>query len=69
MKSKTRNKVKIGKNKTKTRKRPQKKVKQKKVQFGNSFRCVPANEKNKNSGKLVTIDGDLMVITKEKTNF
>ena len=37
--------------------------------FGNSYRCVPATENNKDKGKLVTITGDLMVITKEKTTF
>ena len=43
--------------------------KQKRVKFGNTYRCVPANEKNKNNGKIITIDGEIMVITKESTTY
>lgn len=64
MKHKTRNK-KIRHKKTRKKERK----KEKKVKFGNSFRCVPANNKNKDKGKIINIDGDPMVVIKEKTSF
>tara|TARA_Y100001980_G_C14531114_1_gene307108 strand:- start:1347 stop:1550 length:204 start_codon:yes stop_codon:yes gene_type:complete len=66
MKNKTRNKKVHHK---KTRKKERKKVKEKKVKFGNSFRCIPVTDQNKDKGKIVNIDGESMVIIKEKTTF
>jgi hypothetical protein len=51
----------------KTRKKVR--IKEKKVKFGNSFRCIPATKKNKDKGKIINIDGESMVIIKEKTTF
>ena len=64
MKHKTRNKKVHHK---KTRKKERKK--EKKVKFGNSFRCIPATTKNKDKGKIISIDGESMVIIKEETTF
>ena len=64
MKHKTRNKKVRHK---KTRKKERKK--EGKVKFGDSFRCVPTNVKNKNKGQIINIDGETMVIIKEKTTF
>ena len=64
MKHKTRNKRVHHK---KTRKKERKK--EKKVKFGNSFRCIPATNKNKDKGKIINIDGETMVVIKEKTTF
>tara|TARA_Y100000389_G_C17347522_1_gene456627 strand:+ start:359 stop:565 length:207 start_codon:yes stop_codon:yes gene_type:complete len=67
MKIKTRKKR---KSHNKTRKREKKEnKKEKKVKFGNSFRCIPATEKNKDKGKIINIDGESMVVIKEKTTF
>ena len=52
----------------KTRKRKEKK-REKKVKFGNSMRCESANKDNHDKGKLITIAGELMVVTKERTAF
>lgn len=62
---KTRKKKQQNKKTRKNIKKPPKR----KVQFGNSFRCVPVNEKNRNKGKIINIDGDPMVVIKEKTTF
>ena len=56
---------KTNKKKEKSKTRKQKPKKGKHVKFGNTYRCVPANNSNKNNGKLITIDGDVMVVTKE----
>ena len=64
MKDKTRNKKVHHK---KTRKKERKK--EKKVKFGNSFRCIPVTKKNKDKGKIINIDGESMVVIKEKTTF
>ena len=53
----------------KTRRNIKKKPTKRKVQFGNSFRCVPVDEKNKHQGKIINIDGESMVVIKEKTTF
>ena len=53
----------------KTRKNIKKNPPKRKVQFGNSFRCVPVDEKNKHKGKIIDIDGESMVVIKEKTTF
>lgn len=64
MKHKTRNK-KVRHKKTRKKERN----KEKKVKFGNSFRCIPATKKNKDKGKIINIDGETMVVIKEKTAF
>lgn len=52
----------------KTRKKREKKI-SKKVKFGNSIRCESANKYNRDNGKLITIAGELMVVTNETTTF
>ena len=55
---------------TKSKTKKNKNIKrEKKVKFGSTFRCIPATNENKNNGKLITIDGDIMVVTKELTSF
>jgi len=68
MKHKTRNKKTTHK-KTLKKQRKKERKKEKKVKFGNSFRCIPATIKNKYKGKIINIDGETMVVIKEKTAF
>ena len=68
MKHKTRSK-KIKHTKTRKKEIKRERKKEKTVKFGNSFRCIPATKKNKDKGKIINIDGETMVVIKEKTAF